>query len=305
MPYSPLPAPNDTAAYASTIDRIRRACTTLNRAELRVAEVILADIDAATRLTTRELAQRAEVSEPTVVRFARHVGCDGFTDLKRRLSQDFATARMFVISDRAVISRDAEAVASQVYEATAQALAYGFAQRDPAALQQAALAIVAAERVFCMGTGGSSANMAREAENRLFRFDVHATAIQDEYQQRIAAAICNQRDVLLIFSVTGQPHALRDCARIAAEAGATVIAVTRPGSKLAAISSILLPLEIPDNDRHFEIPNRSRYGQLYIMDCLATLVASRRVRRSAPKLRRSRAALVGAHGPTEQQPIGD
>jgi RpiR family carbohydrate utilization transcriptional regulator len=212
---------------------------------------------------------------------------------------------MFVLSDHAVISRDAETVANQVYEATAQALAYAFGQRDPAALQQAALAIVAAERVFCMGTGGSSANIAQEAENRLFRFDIHVTAIQDEYKQRIAAAICNDRDVLLIFSVTGQPHALRDSARIAAAAGAKVIAVTRPGSPLAALSSILLPLEIPDNDRNFEIPNRSRYGQLYILDSLATLVASRRVRLSAVKLRRFRTALQDVHGPTEQQPIGD
>jgi RpiR family transcriptional regulator, carbohydrate utilization regulator len=304
MSSSTLTALRD-AIHVSTIDRIRSALATLKRAELRVAEAILADIDTATRLTTRELAQRAEVSEPTVVRFARHVGCDGFTDLKRRLSQDFATARMFVFSDHKVISRDAEAVASQVYEATAQALAYAFGQRDPAALLAAALAVVAAERVFCMGTGGSSANIAQEAENRLFRFDVHACAIVDEYKQRIAAAICTGRDALLIFSVTGQPQALCDCARIASAAGAKVIAVTRPGSKLAALSSILLPLQIPDNDRNFEIPNRSRYGQLYVMDCLATLVASRRVRRSAARLRRSRSALLDVHGPTEHQPIGD
>jgi DNA-binding MurR/RpiR family transcriptional regulator len=65
---------------------------------------------------------------------------------------------MFVLSDHAVISHDAESLAGQVYEATAQALAYTFAQRDPHALEQAATAIDAARRVFCMGTGGSSAN---------------------------------------------------------------------------------------------------------------------------------------------------
>jgi hypothetical protein len=34
-------------------------------------------------------------------------------------------------------------------------------------------------------------------------------------------------------------------------------------------------------------------------------VASRRVRRSAARLRRSRSALLDVHGPTEHQPIGD
>jgi len=293
------------SAPVSTIDRIRRAGPTLSRAELRVAEAILSDIDVASRLSTRELARLARVSEPTVVRFARRVECNGFTHLKRCLSQDFATARMFVLSEPPIISRDAEVVASQVYEATAQALACSFQQRAPAALFAAAEMVVAARRVFCMGTGGSSANLAQEAENRLFRFDIHAAALVDEYKQRLAASICTARDVLLIFSVTGQPRALGDCARLAAAAGANVIAVTRPGSALAEASNVVLPLQIPDNDRNFAIPNRSRYGQLYILDCLATMVASRRVRRSEPKLRRARAALLEVHGPTEHQPIGD
>lgn len=297
-------APNPESSV-SLVDRVRLLAPHLKGAERRVAETILSDIDLATRSTTRVLAGRAGVSEPTVIRFARHVGCIGFVDFKRRVSQDIATARMFAFPDNAVISNDTKAVASQVYEATAQALAYCFAQRDPDALAQAAAAIDAANRVFCMGTGGSSANMALEAENRLFRFDVHVTALIDSYKQRIAAAICQSGDVALIFSVTGRPCALTESATEARGAGATVISVTRPGSPLAAASTIVLPLDIPDNDRRFEIPNRSRYGQLYLMDCLATLLAARRQHASAPKLRRVRASLLALHGATDHQPIGD
>ena len=65
---------------------IRQVEPQLNRAERRVAQAVLADIDRATRSSTKDLAQRAEVSEPTVIRFARHVGCAGFADLKRRVS---------------------------------------------------------------------------------------------------------------------------------------------------------------------------------------------------------------------------
>ena len=204
--------PGEVQGAVSLVDRIRQVEPLLNRAEKSVAKAVLADIDRATRSSTKELAKRAGVSEPTIVRFARHVGCTGFADLKRRVSQDIATARMFVLSDHAVISHDTESVAGQVYEATAQALAYSFAQRDPNALEQAAKAIDAARRVFCMGTGGSSANIALEAENRLFRFDIHTSALIDAYKQRIAAATCQAEDVLLVFSVTGRPRALVDCA---------------------------------------------------------------------------------------------
>ncbi len=289
----------------SLIDVIREALPTLSKSQRRVAGAVLRDIDGATRMTIKNLAELAEVSEPTIVRFARQLGSEGFAEFKFRLSQDFATARMFVLSDAPPLQQDAALVASQVYEATAQALAYSFAQRDPAALAHAAEAIDAAPRVFCMGVGGSSANVANEAANRLFRFDVRVTAIVDPYAQTIASALCEPGDALLIFSVTGKPASLVSSATLAAARGATVITVTRPHSPLASAGALCIGLTVPDQDQRFEIPNRSRYGQLYVLDCLATLLAGRRLGIAGPKLEGARRALLELHGPTDQQPIGD
>jgi RpiR family carbohydrate utilization transcriptional regulator len=289
----------------SLIDHMRETAPSLNKAERRVADIVLADIEAATRMTTKDLSQRAAVSEPTIVRFARRMGGSGFTDFKMRLSQDFATGRMFVLPERGALPQDAATIATQVYEATAQALAYSFAQRDPGALAAAAAAIHTARRVFCFGVGGSSANVASEAENRLFRFDVSAGAIIDPYRQLIAAALCEAGDVLLMFSVTGKPSSLLESARLARDHGATIISVTRPTSPLAAESTIVIALDIPDDDRRVEIPNRSRYGQLYILDCIATLLAAKRLASAGPKLHRARNALLALQGKTTQQPIGD
>ncbi len=289
----------------SLIDGMRQALPALNPAERRVAEAVLRDISAATRLTTQDLSRLAAVSEPTVVRFARRMGSKGFTDFKMRLSEDYATGRMFVMSDPPAPSQDLGAIAGQVYEATAQALAYAFAQRDPDALAAAADAINRARRLFCLGVGGSSAHVAAEAANRLFRFDISASAVSDPYAQAITAAMCSRDDALLVFSVTGRPASLLSAAALARQEGAAVIAVTRPDSPLAAGCSVLIGLDIPDDDRRPEIPNRSRYGQLYILDCLATLVAATRLAASAARLGRARDALTALHGPTRQQPIGD
>lgn len=289
----------------SLIDAMRQDMAELSPAERRVAQAILADISSATRLTTRELSDKAAVSEPTVVRFARRMGSSGFTDFKLRLSEDFATGRMFLLSDPPAKSLDPVLIAGQVYEATAQALAYSFAQRDPVALGAAADAVHRARRVLCLGVGGSSANVAAEAANRLFRFDVAASAVCDPYGQTVAAALCRGSDALLIFSVTGKPPSLLSAAGLARTQGAAVIAVTRPGSPLAEAGSILVGLDIPDQDRRPEIPNRSRYGQLYMLDCIATLVGARRLGKAGSGLARARDALLALHGPTNQQPIGD
>jgi RpiR family carbohydrate utilization transcriptional regulator len=289
----------------SVIERIQDQRDGLARAERRVAEIILADIEASLRLSIKELAAQAQTSEPTVLRFARRMGCEGFADFKLRLSQDFAISRMFVVDEHEGSMSSGEVVTNLTYEAAAQALAYGFQQRDPEALERAALAVCNARRVFCMGVGGSSANIAIEAENRFFRYDVAASAIIDPYRQRIAAGLCQSDDVVLLFSITGQPRSLIDSAETAGALGATTIAVTRPQSALARAAGIVLPVDVPDHEKHLQIPHRSRYAQLYVLDCLATLMATRRLDQSAPKLRRLRAMLIALHGPTDQQPIGD
>jgi RpiR family carbohydrate utilization transcriptional regulator len=289
----------------SLIDAMREVLPTLSKSQQRVAQAVLRDIESATRMSIKSLAELAEVSEPTIVRFSRRLGSDGFGAFKLRLSQDFATGRMFLMSETPRLGLDAATVAAQVYEATAQALAYGFAQRDPAALGVAAEAIHAAPRVFCMGVGGSSANVAAEAANRLFRFDVNASTVVDPYTQVLAAALTEPGDALLIFSVTGKPASLLSSATVAVRRGAVVVAITRPDSPLAKIATTLIGLTIPDHDQRFEIPNRSRYAQLYIVDCLATLIAGRRFSTSAQKLEAARQALLELHGPTVQQPIGD
>ncbi len=290
---------------SSLIDNMRLKVPEMSRAERNVANIILSDIEAATRISTKSLAAQAEVSEPTIIRFARRMGCDGFTDFKIRLAQDYALGRMYIAAERQEPATTGRAVSEHVYEATAQALANAFAQRDPVALERAVDILDKAQRVFCFGVGGSSANVAREAENRLFRLDMAATASCDAYQQLIMAANCSTKDALLIFSVTGKPRSLIDSAEIARNQNATVIAVTSPDSELAKNSNIVIPLHAFDEEKFFYMPNRGRYGQLYILDCLSTLLGARRLKSVSKKLWRARMILANLHGPTDPQPVGD
>ncbi|ODT08220.1 MAG: transcriptional regulator, RpiR family protein [Mesorhizobium sp. SCN 65-20] len=289
----------------SLIDRLRIENGDMNPADRAIANVILDDIEAATRLPIKELAAKAQVSEPTIIRFARRIGCDGFTDFKIRLAQDYAIGRMYIAAERTSPAETGPDVAQHVYEATTQALANAFAQRDPAALEQAASLIHAARRIFCFGVGGSSANVAREAENRLFRLDLAVSATADPYKQRIIASTVEPDDVLLIFSVTGKPRSLVDSAAIATSLGAKVVSVTHPGSPLASNATVNVPLVAFDEEKFFYMPNRGRYGQLFVLDCISTLIGARRRGTVGKKLWRARSTLVELHGSTDSQPVGD
>ena len=257
---------------SNLIETIEQIAPSLKKAERRVADMVLQDIEATTRISIKSFAAQAEVSEPTVMRFARRVGCDGFSDFKLRLAQDFAVGRMYIEAERRVQTGDANTTAQHVYQSGKEALSTAFAGLDEKALSDAAAMIAKAGKIVCIGVGGSSAIMAQEMENRLFRFGLSVSATADPYRQRMAAAIADKGDAFVIFSVTGKPRSLLDAAEIAAARGACVIAVTHPESLLAERANLVLPLAVPGDEVHFNFPNRTRYGQLLVIDCLSALV---------------------------------
>ncbi|HSW27338.1 MAG TPA: glucokinase, partial [Burkholderiaceae bacterium] len=67
-------------------ERVRAALETLSPAEKRVATYVLDNPRAALNDPIALIAQGAEVSQPTVIRFCRSLGCEGLSDFKLRLA---------------------------------------------------------------------------------------------------------------------------------------------------------------------------------------------------------------------------
>ena len=75
------------SAEASTIlNQIRRARSSLSPAEQRVADHVLSHPRSALNDPIAQLARAADVSQPTVIRFCRSLGCKGLSDFKLRLA---------------------------------------------------------------------------------------------------------------------------------------------------------------------------------------------------------------------------
>jgi len=69
-------------------DRLTEALQTASKADRALASYMLSDIGALPFETAASLASKVGVSEPTVGRFCRSIGYDGFKDLKRHLKND-------------------------------------------------------------------------------------------------------------------------------------------------------------------------------------------------------------------------
>ena len=72
------------------LPRLEGMMDAMTRSEVRIARRILAEPDDFVRSSVRSVAADLGVSEPTILRFCRTVGCEGFKDLKFRLIQELA-----------------------------------------------------------------------------------------------------------------------------------------------------------------------------------------------------------------------
>ncbi|BAV96091.1 MurR/RpiR family transcriptional regulator [Lysobacter enzymogenes] len=269
------------------IPAIRGALPELRPAERKVAAMVLAEMDFAACASISALAARAGVSEPSVTRFCRAVGCGSLRQFKLQLAHSLAAGVPYqaVTIDK----RDgAAALVHKVCDGIAAALEDVRERIDPAALDDAAAAISAARRVCCIGMGSGSGVVAQEASLRLLRLDIAASAHSDGQLQRLAAGMLGDGDALLAISLSGCSAEVNDSARIARRRGARVIALTQPGTPLGREAQVPLLLPLSSAATPYS-PGVAQLMQLAIVDMLAIAVALRQQPAVLEKARRAKA----------------
>ncbi|CAB3791355.1 HTH-type transcriptional regulator HexR [Paraburkholderia caffeinitolerans] len=262
---------------SNLIHHIRNVAESLRPAERKVAEMVLADIDFAMRASITELALRAEVSEPSVTRFCRAVGAHGLRDFKMRLAQSAAGGMPFAAA-REVASGDltpASTLFDRVTEQVVQGVQHARASLDPAVFEAAVAALASARRVYFFGVGAGSGLVAQDAALRLLRLDIAASAFTDAHLQRLYAGLLEPGDVAFAISQSGRSVEVNESIQIAKERGATTIALTNAGARLAWVVDIPLLLRVPESEAPEEAhaAGVARIVHLAVMDALAMGVA--------------------------------
>ncbi|MNN15811.1 HTH-type transcriptional regulator RpiR [compost metagenome] len=276
-----------------------------------MAQVILEDLAGAAAASINELARKAAVSEASVTRFAKAIGCRDVRDLKLRLAQATAVGSRFLQPVPLAEPGTPASLAESIHADVINTLEVNRKLIDPERIGIAARLLLDARMVYAFGMGGGSTFMADEARYRLARLGHPVASYQDAVLQKMVAATLTRDDVILAFSASGDmPEMLASC-DIAREYGARLIAVTALGSPLAARADVLLPVRSLETDFIFK-PSASRYAMLLVLDVLATRLALLTQEQSAEKLRRLKYVL-DAHrgvsqdrdGPDSRQPLGD
>ncbi len=138
---------------------------------------------------------------------------------------------------------------------------------DETEISRAVDLISSADRVFCLGNGGSMV-MAMEAWARFSIATSRFVHIEDSHMQVMNISLATEKDVILFFSYSGSTKDMEDIMRIAVERHVSVILVTHfPNSRATKYADVILLCG------YNESPLQSgsvaaKIGQLFIIECL-------------------------------------
>jgi len=255
------------------LQHIAQSRSLLRKSELKVADHVLLDPASVMHSSMADLAHVVGVSEPTIVRFCRAIGCLGFQDLKLKLAQSLAAGASF--GQFAISENDSTSDISQkIFDTTLHTLMEVREHLDPVALERAISAMAKAERVEFYGFGASGA-VATDAQHKFFRLLLSAAAYSDPHMQAMSAVTLKPTDVAICISQSGRSKDLLITANVVRESGATLVTLCPSQTPLAELATVNLAIDVQE-DTEIYTPLTSRIAHLVVIDVLAMGVAMAR-----------------------------
>jgi len=238
-----------------------------------VLSLILEDPQRVLDETFETLAQRANSSVPTIMRTCRDLGYPGLREFKMALAQELAVGGS-PLNRRVRIDDNTQQVISKVTRGATAVINGVQTQLDAQAVQAAADAMTEGSRIDCYGVGVTSNFMASDLQARLYRLGLTSNAYLDPHLQLISAATIGPRGVVMAITYVGGMPSLLEAVDVARSQGATIIALTQPGSQLAGMADIVLSVEVAP-DPVMPVGPEAYLAHLTVIEILTVLVAQR------------------------------
>ncbi len=270
---------------------IRGLLPTFQPAQRQIAEVVLNDPERFISQSISQLAEDCGVSAGSIVLFCKSLRLAGLPALKIALARELA-APVLPFFDKKFESREgASAIFQRVLEEHVKGLHETLKLNSPRALDEAAAAMLRAERIVLFSIG-LSYPIAYSMYARLRFLGLPAFIEFDSHLQLAAAAEITGNTVAVGVSVSGTTSETVECLHLCKARGARTICITNSiNSPLAQTADIRL-FAAPSEVKYFQAPLASRLTQLALADALLVLVGLGRKRKALAHLRRAEEQLL-------------
>ncbi|AMO94512.1 helix-turn-helix domain, rpiR family protein [Collimonas fungivorans] len=270
------------------LDAIRTQIDLLSKSEKKVALTILDNPQLALAENITALAKNAQVSEPTVVRFCRAIGYEGWHDFKLKLAQSLAVA---LPGANEMLAQDdiAADLVNKICSRSINTLLDLRNHLSADAIQKALDVLLKANKIEFYGQG-TSGIVAADAQHKFFRSGVPTVAYSDPHIHSIAASLLQPGDAVVAISQRGGNAALLRSVQLARKGGADIIVLGPSGTPLAELATVLVPIDLSFNTDPYT-PISARLAHLVVIDILAVGLALKRGPEFRKKMQNAQKAL--------------
>ncbi len=252
------------------IENIRLAIPSMRKSEVKVANYVLENPDNIIHMRIVDLAQKAMVSEPTIMRFCRALGLNGFQAFKLRLAQSNHIIPRLGQFEIAEDDTSADIV-KKVFDTSVNQVIKVRDYLNAEQIEQAVQALAKSKRVEFYGFGASGA-VALDAMHKFFRLQFSAVAYSDPHMQSMSAVTLDKNDVVVAISQSGRTKDLLHAMEMAQNQKARVISLAPPNTPVSNLADLPIHIHINEDTDVFT-PMTSRIAHLLVIDCLAVGVA--------------------------------
>lgn len=279
---------------SNVFETINREYYDLTASEKKTADYLMAHQEESQYMSIAELADECGVAEATVSRFCRRLGYKGYNAFKLAIANTTARMRREAEERPDPEGDSLEELSQRLYAEDSAALSQTLSLLRPEAIRRAVDLLEQAERVYCMGQGGSML-IASEAAHLFTTASSKFFPVSDSHMQMIRTANMTDRDAILFFSYSGATRDMMETLTVARERDVRVILITRfsksPGGGLADVV-----LQCGAKESPLQLGSvAAKMAQLFLVDVLFAELCRRDPAACETRRRRVAAALTEKH----------
>lgn len=250
------------------LERIHASYYQLTATERKVADYVLAHSSQVQFMSITQLADECGTADATISRFCKTLKLKGFNAFKLELAQHSAASQVSAAgSSRASDTATLEGRCREAGRLAQEAISQTVELMQPEDIRKTVSLFENANRVLCMGSGGSML-MAQECAHLFSTVSTKFQAVGDSHTQASAAAIMDPSDVIVLFSYSGATTGGLQVLELAKQRGIHTVLVTRfPKSPAASLAEVVL--RCGSNESPVQIGSVcAKLAQLVVMDML-------------------------------------
>ncbi|WP_411345001.1 MurR/RpiR family transcriptional regulator [Paenibacillus sp. WLX1005] len=268
--------------------RLREIIHTITPSERKVASFILEQPQRLVGMSVAQLAEQSGGSQAAVIRLCKSAGFKGYQELMLKVAGDLQEQSQSQSGYQEINPDDSiERIIENVSANNIQSIRDTVKILNPASIEQAVQALLDAKRIFFFGIGASNL-IATDAQHKFLRINKTCFAFADADLQLISSVMLTPDDTVVGISYSGKTPVTVECMKIAREAGARTISITRYGNTpVGSLADIPLHISSTENEIRSGATS-SRITQLNVIDILYLAVASRDYEQSVTYLEKSR-----------------